>query len=450
VRVCGRRGRARVTRRRASSASVRVRSVGAWMARAGREAAAASGGASTVDGPALGMGGKKRAREASDALGDALGEGTLDETTGSVLKNLIEMRHGAIHANASGKAAKRENKGSASEVRKQGERARARDASPSLSSGDSTEWDVKFEGQCFGTWSQGEIDRLRSIVERWAAEHGLSEQFAKGNYDFLFNRRQKQGGRGAKVPLSERRAFIEVARDMKTRNAKQVYGWILRNMDLKSASGKWTPEETEALLKHYANLGKKWSKIAQLVGRPASACRDKWRLAKGGKKKCVGRWSEEETEKLVTLVNKFFEARGTKAGCGPGSGNEHLNLLDNINWVTISEKLGTRNEQACLQRWYQIAPSMTGTGQWSPEQDSEMLRNILAQAPKSIQDVKWATVVKKRNLSQIMRRWRLLSGKIRDCINAPFYEVVLAVAKNVGDEEIIKSAEALAASTQVA
>jgi hypothetical protein len=191
--------------------------------------------------------------------------------------------------------------------------------------------------------------QFRVLLEKWANEHGLAEDFMNGNYEFLFNRRQKQGGKGAHLPLSERRAFIEVARETPTRNAKQIYGWILRNMDKKSKSGKWQKEETEALLEQYTKLGPKWSKIAEIVGRPASACRDKWRLAKGGEHKKSGHWSQEETDKLCELVKEHFRQRGAEAGCGPGTGNEHLSLRDNINWVTISAKMGTRNEQACLQ-----------------------------------------------------------------------------------------------------
>ena len=40
-----------------------------------------------------------------------------------------------------------------------------------------------------------------------------------------------------------------------------------------------------------------------------------------------------------------------------GEGNEHLQVRDNINWKTIAMKLGTRNENSCMQKWYRILPT---------------------------------------------------------------------------------------------
>ena len=315
---------------------------------------------------------------------------------------------------------------------------------------DSSEWDVKFPGQRFGQWSTLEVEQMKRSLEKWANEHGLAEDFMNGNYEFLFNHRQKQGGKGAHLPLSERRAFIEVARETPTRNAKQIYGWILRNMDKKSKSGKWQKEETEALLEQYTKLGPKWSKIAEIVGRPASACRDKWRLAKGGEHKKSGHWSQEETDKLCELVKEHFRQRGAEAGCGPGTGNEHLSLRDNINWVTISAKMGTRNEQACLQRWYQISPPMTSTGEWDVEQDYEMLNNVIKYRSMTAEAVPWASTVRGRDLSRIMRRWKLLSSKISGHVDMAFRELVLQVCKSKDYKDLVIKAQALVKSSSSA
>ena len=315
---------------------------------------------------------------------------------------------------------------------------------------DGTDWDVKFPNQRFGPWSIEEVDVVKASIKRWATEHGFLNDFKTGSYEFLFNRRKKQGGKGAHLPQSERRAFIEIAQGMQTRNAKQIYGWILRNMDKKGASGKWTKEETAELLKHQARLGKQWSKISELVGRPASACRDKWRLAKGGEERKCGRWSVEETEKMVSLVQEFFNKRGDAPGSGPGKGNEHLPLLDNINWVTISEKLGTRNEQACLQRWYQIAPPMITAGQWALGEDEIMLNNIIRQKPRKADDVRWAELVAGRTLGQITRRWKVLTQKVRNYINTPFCETLVQVARSLEAPELVTRAERLLASTSSA
>ena len=302
---------------------------------------------------------------------------------------------------------------------------------PSVSADTQSEWDVKFEGQRFGQWTKVEITATRAAIKRWADTHGLGEEFDRQDYDFLFERRQKQGGRGTDFPRSERRAFIEIARDVATRNAKQIYGWILRNLDKKATKGKWTKDETDELLKQYAIHGPKWSKISSVIGRPASACRDRWRLAKCPIERRTGHWSPEETLRLVQLVNDHFQERGARPGCGPGKNFEHLELRDNIPWKSISSKLRTRNEQACLQRWYQIAPDMTVVGSWSENQDIELLKNIVEQKKPSLEVVDWASLVDNRSLSSIKRRWKFLASKVPGYLDMTLPDLVLRICERL-------------------
>lgn len=52
--------------------------------------------------------------------------------------------------------------------------------------------------------------------------------------------------------------------------------------------------------------GSKWKEISTSLGRLPEGCRDRWRELKLGASKQNGRWSEEETSKLRTLVNDFL------------------------------------------------------------------------------------------------------------------------------------------------
>ena len=302
---------------------------------------------------------------------------------------------------------------------------------PSASADTHSEWDVKFPGQRFGQWTKLEITATQDAIKQWAEEHGLGEAYEKGDYEFLFERRQKLGGKGANLPRSERRAFIEISRGVSTRNAKQIYGWILRNMNKKASKGKWTKDETEELLKQFEIHGPKWSKISSIIGRPASACRDKWRLAKCPAERRTGHWSPEETLRLVQLVNGHFQKRGARPGCGPGENLEHLELRDNIPWKSISSELRTRNEQACLQRWYQIAPDMTLVGSWRENQDFELLENIIKQNKPRLELLDWAALVNGRSLSHIKRRWKSLASKIPGYIDMSLPELVLCMSQGL-------------------
>lgn len=96
--------------------------------------------------------------------------------------------------------------------------------------------------------SPDEVNTLKERIKDWAAAHGCLDAFENGDYEFLFKvsylylslvcissqvikhlvcfplvqRRQKQGGRGAKKPDSERKAFLEISVGFPTRNPKQV------------------------------------------------------------------------------------------------------------------------------------------------------------------------------------------------------------------------------------
>ena len=92
-------------------------------------------------------------------------------------------------------------------------------------------WNPKIEGQKFGEWSKDEKDELDRRIKEWAMAHGKIDDYNNKKFDFLMQRRQKQGGRGAKLPDSERKAFLEIATDFPTRNPKQIYGYVSRHYD---------------------------------------------------------------------------------------------------------------------------------------------------------------------------------------------------------------------------
>lgn len=410
------------------------------MARAGN-----GNGARTVDAMGVVSNDEKRKSRAEERRGGKRRKGAthathatvIDAETEDMLQTMITMKNDTGGKLSRG-SAKNPSSSSTSGANDAEEERRVRGGA------DAPEWDQKFEGQCFGAWKKVEIQQLRTAIERWASEFGFLKEHRAGNFEFLFNRRQKLSEKNAETTNpSERRAFLDLAGDLPTRNAKQIYGWVLRNMKSNTTSGKWTPEETKTLLDLYDKYGKKWSKISTFIGRPASACRDKWRLAKGGKDRNTGRWSEEETSKLVALVKDYFKRTGTQAGRGPGAGNEHLGLLDNINWVSISQKLGTRNEQSCMQRWYQLAPSIAQVNQWSEAEDIQMLKNIIAQRPLTAEAVDWASVAAKRSLSEIKRRWKSLSSNVRGYIDTPFPELVHQISLSCESNELINAAESM-------
>ena len=52
--------------------------------------------------------------------------------------------------------------------------------------------------------------------------------------------------------------------------------------------------------------GSKWKEISKSLERFPEGCRDRWRELKLGASRQSGRWSEEETAKLRSLVNEYL------------------------------------------------------------------------------------------------------------------------------------------------
>ena len=283
-------------------------------------------------------------------------------------------------------------------------------------------WDKKFEGQLFGSWSAAEKEELESRIKDWAGKHGHSDDLDREAYDFLFERRLKQGGRGARLDESERKAFLEISKDFPTRNPKQIYGFATRYYDPNSHKGKWSEEEKEQLANLVEYLGEKWKDIGEYLERAGSSCRDKWRSMRDKYQR--GDWTPEELSQLKQLVNEQLAARGAAPGRGPGEGNEHLPVRDNINWKAISLKLKTRSENTCCAKWYRIAPDSVASGEWGEGDDKVMVAALRRAQAASEADVNWASLVRGRTLSQIKRRFKDLRQAIPKNHTLSFTEVV--------------------------
>ena len=283
-------------------------------------------------------------------------------------------------------------------------------------------WDKKFEGQLFGSWSAAEKGELESRIKDWAAAHGHSDSLEKEDYDFLFKRRLKQGGRGAKLNESERKAFLEISKDFPTRNPKQIYGFATRYYDPNNHKGKWSEEEKEQLADLVELKGEKWTEIGEILERAGASCRDKWRSMRDKYQR--GDWTPEELAQLKQLVNEQLAAQGAAPGRGPGEGNEHLPVRDNINWKAISLKLKTRSENTCCQKWYRIAPDSVAAGEWGAGDDTTMVAALRRARAASEADVDWAGLVRGRTLSQIKRRLKDLRQAIPKNHKLTFAEVV--------------------------
>ena len=72
---------------------------------------------------------------------------------------------------------------------------------------------------------------------------------------------------------------------------------------------------------------------------------------------CAGAWSAEESKLLQELVTSYIATtkKLTKA-VGEGDKEDGRTVLDDVDWVYVAERMGTRNSRQCMNHWY--APCM--------------------------------------------------------------------------------------------
>ena len=74
--------------------------------------------------------------------------------------------------------------------------------------------------------------------------------------------------------------------------------------------GKWSEEETQHLVKLVEAKGRKWKAIGEEIGRLAMACRDRYReLKTSGANHNKGAWTEEECEQLQAAVQDHLRTK---------------------------------------------------------------------------------------------------------------------------------------------
>ncbi|NWU15522.1 SNPC4 protein, partial [Cephalopterus ornatus] len=129
---------------------------------------------------------------------------------------------------------------------------------------------------------------------------------------------------GSHIPYKKIAYYME-GRD----SAQLIYRWT-KSVDPSLKKGPWTPEEDAMLLAAVKKYGEKdWYKIrTEVPGRSDAQCRDRYLKALHWNVK-KGKWSLEEEEQLIELVEKH--------GLG--------------HWSKIASELPHRTGSQCLSKW---------------------------------------------------------------------------------------------------
>ncbi|KFV45860.1 snRNA-activating protein complex subunit 4, partial [Gavia stellata] len=199
-------------------------------------------------------------------------------------------------------------------------------------------------------WTEEEIERLKKIAAKhdyldWqtiAQELGTNrtpfqclqkyqvynkdlkrKEWTKGEDQMLLELVQEMRV-GSHIPYKKIAYYME-GRD----SAQLIYRWT-KSVDPSLKKGPWTPEEDAMLLTAVKKYGERdWYKIrTEVPGRSDAQCRDRYLKALHCDVK-KGKWSLEEEEQLIELVQKH--------GLG--------------HWSKIASELPHRTGSQCLSKW---------------------------------------------------------------------------------------------------
>ncbi|KGL82673.1 snRNA-activating protein complex subunit 4, partial [Tinamus guttatus] len=199
-------------------------------------------------------------------------------------------------------------------------------------------------------WSEEEIEKLKEIAAnhnylhwqtiaqelgvRWTAFQCL-QKYQAYNKDLKRKEWTKEEDRMLADLIQEMRVgshipYKKIAYYMEGRDSTQlIYRWT-KSVDPSLKKGPWTPEEDAMLLSAVKKYGARdWYKIrTEVPGRSDAQCRDRYLKALHCDVK-KGKWSLEEEEQLIELVEKH--------GLG--------------HWSKIASELPHRTGSQCLSKW---------------------------------------------------------------------------------------------------
>ncbi|XP_011024023.1 PREDICTED: DNA-binding protein REB1-like [Populus euphratica] len=189
-------------------------------------------------------------------------------------------------------------------------------------------------------------------------------------------------------------------------------------------NSSWSLEEYELIRKFHEKHGSDWKTLAEALGKHRFHVKDTWRRIKLINMK-KGKWSQDEYQSLFDFVNldlrlKAFEERKTKHGM----------LRDNISWTAISEKLETRTDALCCQKWYdQLTSPMVAEGKWLDTDDYRLLMELYDLDACCMEDVDWDNLLEHRSGDICRKRWNQMVKHLGDHRNESFTDQVDVLIK---------------------
>ena len=207
------------------------------------------------------------------------------------------------------------------------------------------------------------------------------------------------------------------------RSKSSVYKHVRRRYHIFDLRAKWSEQDDEKLKELALVHPGKWKQIGELLGRMPEDCRDRWRnYIKCGTTRAKKRWSPDEEQKLITIVNEMIYTLKDLDYNDENNGNtmdenkdKNKNINDDtnsisdsnpiwipnakdVNWTIVSEKMnGVRSRIQCRYKWLKLNEKSSVISKPGMGQDDVvwLLKQIKKLKVLSMNDIKWKKIVKK-------------------------------------------------------
>ncbi|GJN87789.1 hypothetical protein Rhopal_000744-T1 [Rhodotorula paludigena] len=250
-----------------------------------------------------------------------------------------------------------------------------------------------------GRFTTAEDAKIAEVLEAWREEHSLTPEELR---TFLHTKRTPSASAGDTGVASTsttttttaagkggeaNQLWQRLGRALRTRPLLAIYNHVKTvypSLDASQSKGeRWAAADDAALSAAVKELGNAWERVGAMVGRSATACRDRWtKQLNEGKGEVLrrGAWTQEEEDELRRL---------------------HAELGGQ--WKAISIKMGgKRSATQCRTKWTDYMKRRDAAGdsagfKWRPEDQSRLVHLVnafsLASPSLTLADVDWPTLI---------------------------------------------------------
>lgn len=276
----------------------------------------------------------------------------------------------------------------------------------------SDEVDICCDGLVHGKrFTPEEDEKIKKAVFDYIESHGLGDEGLDMVLHCISHR-------------ETRHCWKEIAAALPHRPKSSVYTRAHVLFE-RGENSKWTPEEREFLLKMKEQHGSDWKSIAEALGKHRFHVKDVWREIRFINRR-RGRWNQEEYQKLFDLVNQDLCVRASQGY----RQSKHGMLRDNIGWEAICDKLATRSNSSCCEKWYrQLTSPMVANGVWSDTDDYRLVNALFTLDVSCFEEVDWDNLLDHRPGDICRKRWNQMIRFIGEHGSKSFAEQVEVLAK---------------------